>query len=529
LLSKKHFYQPPTDGDLDFKALFEVAASSGVGMPVDKTGFPVGPWTPELLTDAIYSRSSASASIEIRSVQNWFQVNNKGISVESIQKLAKVFGCGDPKATNDWSRALLRSRILLMSNRRVKQRSTAASSDRPKTVPQQLLVAEIPIETLTSKFVKGINRMAESASIMHVLILIWAGWAILAIAATILGVGHVSYNLEDGAVKEVGFYQTPTWTVEKTVLIPAYLLITSRGVEAWLTYRTASDPSYFRKTWEERIMGYRFTFIAVLGICFVAVFGLQWYGVFLEPILDGPDATVSPNWIRVTTNPLPLAPLGLVIPVSVVVGLYIGFVYWLCFTALLLLFVASHDMTDMKDTDGGDFDSKTKLGNNVAAQALVVALYRSAICAILMSLLVKLSIVYNDVDASSLIKWLVDDVLIVTGNQQERWKLIGGKQLAAQTSSMFLLISSSVAFLAIYRVKNCVEEAEKKPFVSHGRLWSGPIIMTLSFLLVGQFFGFSILFAVAVLIGLWELFRPSLTFEEYYTNETTTKESKSYE
>ena len=47
------FFLPPERKEEDFKVLFARVAATGVGRPVDKDGCPQGPWTPDLLAEAI--------------------------------------------------------------------------------------------------------------------------------------------------------------------------------------------------------------------------------------------------------------------------------------------------------------------------------------------------------------------------------------------------------------------------------------------------------------------------------------------
>lgn len=80
--------------------------TAGAGRPLADDGFPQGPWTPELLADAISSIDVNRVGVDLRTVQLWFQENDKGISPANIRWLARIFGCDDRKATNDWLKEL---------------------------------------------------------------------------------------------------------------------------------------------------------------------------------------------------------------------------------------------------------------------------------------------------------------------------------------------------------------------------------------------------------------------------------------
>ena len=82
------------------KELFKDLAAAGVGRPVDRDGFPSGSWTPELLAEAISAIETNQDGIDLRTVQLWFQDNDKGISADNIRWLARVLGCDDHAATS---------------------------------------------------------------------------------------------------------------------------------------------------------------------------------------------------------------------------------------------------------------------------------------------------------------------------------------------------------------------------------------------------------------------------------------------
>jgi hypothetical protein len=73
----KLFLPPPRDGD-DFKELFKRSAAAGAGRPLGEDGFPAGPWTPERLAEAISQIDSNRIGVDLRTVQLWFQENDKG-------------------------------------------------------------------------------------------------------------------------------------------------------------------------------------------------------------------------------------------------------------------------------------------------------------------------------------------------------------------------------------------------------------------------------------------------------------------
>src|SRR5690606_21625078 len=93
-------------------------AAAGAGRPLGKDGFPAGPWTPGLLAEAVSQIDSHRIGIDLRTVQLWFQENDKGISTGNIRWLARVFGCDDPVATSEWQVELSAAQSRLSAKRR---------------------------------------------------------------------------------------------------------------------------------------------------------------------------------------------------------------------------------------------------------------------------------------------------------------------------------------------------------------------------------------------------------------------------
>lgn len=76
------------------------------------------PWTPELLAEAISQIDSNRIGVDLRTVQLWFQENDKGISTANIRWLARIFGCDDPAATREWQIELSAAQSRLTAKRR---------------------------------------------------------------------------------------------------------------------------------------------------------------------------------------------------------------------------------------------------------------------------------------------------------------------------------------------------------------------------------------------------------------------------
>ena len=142
LIKNGKFFLPPQRSDEDFKTLFARVATAGVGRPVEKDGCPQGPWTPELLAEAISQIDDNPAGIELRTVQRWFEDNDKGISATNIRWLARVLGCNDPKAASAWQTELSAAQSRLVAKRRTRRRDEGRDIKEPADSEQDPVVSQ---------------------------------------------------------------------------------------------------------------------------------------------------------------------------------------------------------------------------------------------------------------------------------------------------------------------------------------------------------------------------------------------------
>ena len=133
----KFFLPPPNDGS-DFKELFKRLVAAGAGRPADMDGFPAGPWTPELLAEAISQIASNPIGVDLRTVQLWFQENDKGVSTANIRWLARIFGCDDPVATSEWQMELAAAQSRLSAKRQEVRRGGSAVAPKIQDMPRNL-------------------------------------------------------------------------------------------------------------------------------------------------------------------------------------------------------------------------------------------------------------------------------------------------------------------------------------------------------------------------------------------------------
>ncbi|WP_299211499.1 hypothetical protein [uncultured Tateyamaria sp.] len=513
LLKNDKYFIPPEDTSENFKELFARLTAEGAGRPLDKDGYPDGPWTPETLATAIAGIQANTGGIDVRTVQVWFQDNDNGIANDNIRWLARIFGCDDPVAAAKWQKQLIASRDRLSAERRAKRRTTAFQ-DAPRSSETGDQIAPVnPIrQRHPSILAVGTSTMLTGANNIYVIILVWASWSILGMSAIVFGLADVTYMTEGKVEKQVGIFSSPAWTLEKLVLIPTYLIVTSKGVIAWCNHRCAFENQTGTETWETRVSAFSPAFYLVLAVSVFVIFGLQWYGTYLQPLLDGPNTDIEPNWIRVATNPIELMPPGLIIGISLYAGLYIGAVYWLCFSSLLLLYIAAHDLTRTGNEAKAAERTLYEVERHEVARVLITALYRSIICGALINTIIKVDALYFVSDAENFLAWIKHDIFAAFGFDSRGWNWLSDGQLASFTTIIFLLTITSVAYFGIYRIKLSIEAAEKRQLVSHAALITAPTFMIVSFGTLGMFRGFSLVFLASLVVGIWQLLSPSLRF-----------------
>lgn len=112
--------------------------AAGAGRPADMDGFPAGPWTPELLAEAISQIASNPIGVDLRTVQLWFQENDKGVSTANIRWLARIFGCDDPVATSEWQMELAAAQSRMSAKRQEVRRAGSAVAPTTQDMPRNL-------------------------------------------------------------------------------------------------------------------------------------------------------------------------------------------------------------------------------------------------------------------------------------------------------------------------------------------------------------------------------------------------------
>ncbi|WP_425516107.1 RcgA family putative transporter [Rhizobium laguerreae] len=299
----KLFLPPPKDGS-DFKELFKQSAAAGAGRPLGSDGFPAGPWTPELLAEAISHIDSNRTGVDLRTVQLWFQENEKGISTTNIRWLARVFGCDDPVATSEWQMELSAAQSRLTAKRRgLKKAGSSPAAEVPnlaRNVVDEEMESPAKLERDTEanqpsrrfNLARRSEALFSRGSTLDLPASVFAGATALGFLSYIVGIHNATYNRADGLVKQVGFLWAPNWTFLFMVFLPLFFAFVIELLLFWknegrLRIVAAGNRLESDAAWARNVDASSYTYWAVFIVCVLFAGVFQWIGVCLVPLVKG--------------------------------------------------------------------------------------------------------------------------------------------------------------------------------------------------------------------------------------------------
>ena len=240
---------PTAEGWERFQRTLQTIGRGGSGTPSGNDGFPAGPWTPELLAEAISEIDSNRIGVDLRTVQLWFQENEKGISPGNIRWLARIFGCDDPIAISEWQMELSAAQSRLTAKRREGRKETwAAVPGGLDEASTETLISEAAVSTAMAQGAATVRPKRSlslavrtegffsSGSPLNLPAAVFAGVTALGFLAYVTGVHCVNIERTDRVTKQVGFLWAPNWTL----LFMVFLLAQTMGPSRRLTDTVAS-------------------------------------------------------------------------------------------------------------------------------------------------------------------------------------------------------------------------------------------------------------------------------------------------
>ncbi len=511
-LVKKGKYFVAVGGESkDFKELFKHLASAGAGRPVDANGFPQGPWTPDLLAEAISQIDANRAGVELRTVQLWFQDNDKGISSENIRWLARIFGCDDPEATSAWQAELSISQSRLTLKRRqrrnVKEVPVALDED---LIVQPDVVQLHPVREPVRRF--SLARQSDTifgkGSYLDLPASVFAGAVALGFASILLGIDDVTYARDDGVIKQVGFLWAPNWTILFMVFMPLFFAFAVELLVYWKNegrslHLGMRGDGNADEGWIEKVEGARYTYWAVFVICVVFAGLFQWVIVRLKPLLEG-GSGYAVDWGSIGIDRPDIISIGQEAVFTGFAYLYMCLSFYLFFAGLILLYTVAHDFHEIAKSKKIEARSNTIGRTAPIGRKIVRGIFRCTLMGLLMAICMQIETTYLLTDSASVPDWLADDFLSALFNSGYSFST---KDYISPTSytSLIIVIATGVPFFyAVFQVgfNNVCNPAL-------ARMTATVLLLAAAYIFIGKFDGFSVLLGIAILPAVYGLFDPA--------------------
>ena len=509
--------------------LFGRLAAQGAGRPVDKHEVADGPWTPETLADAITAIDSNNAGIDVRTVQVWFQANDNGISDKNIHWLARIFGCNDPIETSRWQSELKAAKERLAAERQARRlvsdeldREASGRVQGPTTraneCPHEIkaLLDQHEPQSQRVGLAARAERLFLDGAPFGMVVTMWASVAVLLYLGYLLGAHDVTYSPVKDVEKQVGLFWSPNWLLDKLVWLPLIVFTVSSLVTSW---REQWRPSMVAKSsdatqsssWDEKLAVYRSSFVGITLVCFCVVFLLQWYGSYLQPLMQNDAGSRVIDWLLISIERPDVMSTNQGMAASMYANLLSGIAYWYCFSGLMLLYIVSVDFKEISGRPNPQQSTSTSLWILQIADSIVSGIFRCAVFALLASIGIKLVAVYLMTDSENLVRWLVLDAGALINGHDVSWTWFDKNPSASITSFFVMFIPVFVFFLCASQIRGSVRSllnakragngdsigpvgAAAKKAMKTWLSWAGVILLlVVNFWLIGRFTGFSVL------------------------------------
>ena len=522
--------------------LFSQLAAQGAGRPVDQYEVADGPWTPDTLADAITAIDANKEGIDVRTVQVWFQANDNGISDKNIHWLARIFGCNDPFATSRWQSELKAAKERLAAERRARRCGIAKFGEHATGRERELVTRanERPQKTVTSPGQRkpehhrvSLAARAESLFLdgapFGMVVTMWASVAVLLYLGYLIGAHDVSYSPIQNVEKQVGLFWSPNWLLDKLIWLPLIVFTVSNTITSWREQWRPMMVAWCSESaqacsWDERLSAYASSFVGITLVCFFVVFMLQWYGSYLQPLIQNDEGSRVIDWLLVSIERPDVMTTTESMTSSMYANLLSGIAYWYCFSGLLLLYIVS---TDFKEISGrlqpiDDADKGIELLS--VANSIVSGVFCCAVFALLTSIGIKLVAVYLMTDAENILRWLILDASALFNGQNGTWTWFDKSPSASITSFFVMFIPVFVFFLCASQIQGSVRTrfntklAENTETIasmaaaadkakSAWLSWASVIfLLVANFWAIGRFTGFSVLLLVSCCLAIFSVF-----------------------
>lgn len=490
--------------------------AAGAGRAAGEDGFPAGPWTPELLAEAISHVDSNLAGVDLRTVQLWFQDNDRGISAANIRWLARVFGCDDPEATAAWQLELSAAQARLQAKRRQAKRtvgSTPGSLDEPpspKSTDGVSLLVDSESDRKKRRFslARQTEALFNGGSPLNLPACVFAGASALGFLSYIVGIHSAVYLRVDNVAKEVGFLWAPNWTFLFMVLLPLFFALVTELLAFWtkegrVVLWATVDKTAGHKDWARNVEASSSSYWAVFLICVLFAGVFQWIGVCLIPLLESSgDYAISWGTLAIVRPDLISVPVS--IAFTALAYLYMSLCFYLLFAGLILLHTMVHDLRK--------FDANEKSLQRAVPHDEVYNLcfrqirgiFRCTLVGLLVALCMKAQSSYLTSNANNITEWLIEDMLSAFAGRDGASN--GFHYRKPTHYSSFLVAVSALIVFAYSSIS--LWGIGKRFRISLWKMVTIVALLFASYLLIDAFAGFSLVLVIGVVGAAYGLVDP---------------------
>tara|TARA_R110002110_G_scaffold297086_1_gene511242 strand:- start:245 stop:697 length:453 start_codon:yes stop_codon:yes gene_type:complete len=141
-------------------------------------------------------------------------------------------------------------------------------------------------------------------------------------------------------------------------------------------------------------------------------------------------------------------------------------------------------------------------------------IFRCAVLGVLIAVCMKLQSFYLTTSSENIIAWFIEDLRSVLFNREDS---SDGIIYSRPTHYSSLLVALATCVVFVY---GCARTGADTQFqLNLGKMIVAVGLLTLGYLLIGAFAGFSILLSVAVLLAIYGLFDPAYGSRRYFTRK----------
>lgn len=527
----KYFVEPLKSCD-NFKVLFARLAAEGAGRPVDTEGYTDGPWTPELLTEAICAIEANKSGIELRTVQLWFQDNVNGISPRNLRWLARIFGCNDPVIASQWQAVLSAANRRLAEERRTRRKSTPTIAEETslnsESIPPSAMVGES-----NEKFNLAIRTEAlfTNRSSMTLPATIFIGTISLGLIAYSLNIHSVIYAPVNGPSRQIGFLWAPNWTINLMLVLPIFLVVLNGVLKSWQNqWREELVPTanqyLLLGSWRDRVAGSSSAIWATFIVTVLLASIFNWLAVYLLPLLNGDAGGWPVNWGKIALFQPDLISINSAIVFTGLVFIFNAFCAYVFFSGIVFLFTITQDYIDIADEFQGVL-TETKQSRIIKIRYMLMhGIFRCCALGLILTISMKLQSSYLQSGRLDILDWLLADVrsLLNVANPLESTSQ-PLRSAPGQFYSFFSVIAIFGTFAnASFRMRSSLPVPrdiinDPTASVSWRVMNIVMVLLVLSYLMIGVVSGFTIILLIVLTLTVFLVMKP-INFRDYETEGT---------